>query len=300
MKDLLVIYNPYSGKKKNIEKLKKEMIKIASLNNYNIEFVETSKKDDATDIMKSIREYDLVISMGGDGTFNEVTKGNLQRQNKLLLSHLPVGTTNDLKSSFGFNGDTISIFNSILEGKNVTYDILSVNDIPFVYTAGFGKFLNIPYETCKKDKTKFGYFAYINNGIVDLLKNKIKLYDIEYEINGYKKNIKTPLVLISNSSRVAGMKFYSNVQLNDGEFEVMIAKTKSIIKLAIGIIQIKMGKSSNYFKLVKTNNIKFKINDSIKNWCIDGEKLETNPQEYNVKIMEKIKCRVDKNAKNYQ
>ena len=299
MKSLLVIYNPYSGKKKNIKKLKKEMIKIASVNDYNIEFIETKQKDDATNIMKNIKYYDLVVSMGGDGTFNEVVKGNLQRKNKLLLSHLPVGTTNDLKSSFGFSGDTISIFNSILEGKNVTYDVLSVNDTPFTYTAGFGKFLNIPYETSKKDKSKFGYFAYINNGIIDLFKNGIKLYDIEYEVDGFKQKAKTPLVLVSNSLKMAGMKFYSNIQLNDGKFEVMIANTNSIIKLAIGILQIKMGKSSKHFKLVKTNNIKFKINDEIKNWCIDGEKLESNPQEYNVKIMEKIKCRVDIKAKNY-
>ena len=31
-----------------------------------------------------------------------------------------------------------------------------------------------------------------------------------------------------------------------------------------------------------------KINDDIKNWCIDGEKLESKPKEYDVKIKEKV------------
>ena len=299
MNNLLVIYNPYSGKSKDIKKIKEEMTQVALNNDYQIEFIETKRRKHATEIMQNIKNYDLVVSMGGDGTFNEVVKGNLLRKNKLLLSHLPVGTTNDLKCSFGFKGDIVGIFDSILKGKDVTYDILSVNDTPFTYTAGFGKFLNIPYETSKKDKLKYGYFAYINNGIVDLVKNGIKLYDVEYEINGIKEKIKTPLVLISNSLKMAGMKFYSNVKLNDGEFEVIIAKTNSIIKLAIGLVKVKMGKTSKHYKLIKTNNIKFKINDDIKNWCIDGEKLESKPKEYDVKIKEKIKCRVDIEANNY-
>ena len=35
---------------------------------------------------------DLVISGGGDGTFNEIVSGNLRREKQIPLSHIPVGT----------------------------------------------------------------------------------------------------------------------------------------------------------------------------------------------------------------
>lgn len=295
MQKILVIHNPYSGKQKHIHTIIKEMKKIAIDNGYDIEFIKTTKKHDATEIIQNINEqYDIVLSMGGDGTFNEVVTGNVKRDNPFVLGHIPVGTTNDLKSSFGLSGNVLQSFKSILKGKEVSYDVLSLNDTPFTYTAGFGKLLNIPYETKKKDKMKFGYFAYINNGIIDILTKKIKLYHVEYQINGVTNKVITPLVLVSNSNHMAGMKFYDDAKLNDDKFEVLIANTNSIIKLAIGLIQIKMKKSSNYYKLIKTDNIKFIIRDGqdFKNWCIDGERFEEKPTIYDIKILKKIKCKV--------
>lgn len=302
MKKILVIHNPYSGNQKHNHQIIKKMNKIAASNDYDIEFIKTTRRHDATEIIEHIdNKYDMVLSMGGDGTFNEVVTGNVKRSTPFVLGHIPVGTTNDLKSSFGLSGDISHAFESILKGKEVSYDVLSLNGIPFTYTAGFGKLLNIPYETTKKDKMKFGYFAYINNGIIDILTKKIKLYHIEYEINGITNKIITPLVLVSNSNHMAGMKFYDDAKLNDDKFEVLIANTNSIIKLAIGLLQIKLKKHSKYYKLIKTNNIKFIIKDSqdFKNWCIDGEMFEEKPVTYDIKILKKIICKVANKADCY-
>lgn len=299
MKKLLIIHNPYSGNQKNSENIKRKLACIAKENGYDITFKKTKKRKDATNIISKCRYYDLVISMGGDGTFNEVAAGNLKRKTPLKLSHLSVGTTNDLKSSFGFTGDIVSDFIKLLNGKDVSYDVLSVNGTPFTYSAGFGKFLNIPYETTKEDKAKLGHFAYIKNGIIDYFKDCMKMYDVEYEIEGKKKSVQTPLVLISNSNQIAGHKFYNDVKLNDDKFEVLIAKDKAVIPLAIGLVKIKFNLHSKSFKIIRTDHIKFVIKDKINSWCIDGEKLNTNTQEYDVKILKKMPCRVSLEAKDY-
>lgn len=301
MKKILVVYNPYSGNQKNIVAKINNIKKIALRKKYLIDFIETKKRCDATKIIENLDDtYDLVLSMGGDGTFNELVRGNVNRKKPFLLGHLPVGTTNDLKTSFGLSNNVFSSFKRILNGKEVSYDILSINNVPFTYTAGFGKLLNIPYETSKQDKLKFGYFAYINNGIIDLLTKKTKLYHVNYEIDGVKTFIKTPLVLISNANKVAGMRFYHDAKLNDDKFEVLIANTGSVIKLAIGFLSIKLLRKSKYYKLIKTDNIKFSISDNdFKNWCIDGEKLDQRPNTYDIKIMQKIKCKVSNKAENY-
>lgn len=301
MKKILIVHNPYSGNQKNTKFIKNKIEEIAKGYNYKVKFIKTKAKREATSIVEnSKKDYDLVLSMGGDGTFNEVVKGNVKRDKPYTLGHLPVGTTNDLKKSFSLPNNTINAFKAILEGKNVTYDVLSVNGTPFTYTAGFGKLLNIPYETKKESKKRLGYLAYFNDGVFDLLTRPTKMYDITYELDGKAYKDKTSLFLVSNSNRMAGINIYKDAYFNDSKFEVLMAKTNNIIKLAIGLLQIQMLNKSKYYKIIRTDNIKVLIHDTdFKNWCIDGEKLDDKPQKYDIKILRKIKCKVGRSAKNY-
>lgn len=301
MKKILIVHNPYSGNQKNTKFIKVKIEDIAKCYDYKVKFVKTKAKREATSIVENLKkDYDLVLSMGGDGTFNEVVRGNIKRDKPYTLGHLPVGTTNDLKNSFSLPNNTINAFKTILEGKNVTYDVLSVNGTPFTYTAGFGKLLNIPYETKKEAKKRFGYLAYFNDGVFDLLTRPTKMYDITYELDGREYKDKTSLFLVSNSNRMAGINIYKDAYFNDSKFEVLMAKTNNIIKLAIGLLQIQTFKKSKYYKIIRTDNIKVLIHDTdFKNWCIDGEKLEEKPQKYDIKLLKKIKCKVSRSAKNY-
>ena len=301
LKKILIIHNPYSGNQKNSKYLKKRIEDIGESYGYRIKIIKTKAKNDATSIIEKLnKNYDLVLSMGGYGTFNEVVRGNIKRDKPYTLGHLPVGTTNDLKKSFYLPNNTLDAFKSILSGKVVSYDVMSVNGTPFTYTAGFGKLLDIPYETKKEYKQKLGYLAYFNDGLKDLFTRPTKMYDITYELDGKTYNEKTSIFLVSNSNRMGGINLYKDAIFNDSKFEVMIAKTNNIIKLAIGVLQIQMFNKSKYYKMIRTDNIKLLIHDNdFKNWCIDGEKLEDRPQEYDIKLMKKIKCKVSKNAKNY-
>lgn len=301
LKKLLIIYNPCSGKKKDMRVLKDELESISESYGYKVKFIKTKAKNDATNIIENLRKkYDLVLSLGGDGTFNELVKGNVKRDNPYTIGHLPAGTTNDLRISFNLPNNIVNALKTILEGKSVTYDVLSINGIPFTYTAGFGKLLNIPYDTKKEDKEKFGYLAYFSDGVKDILTRPTKMYDITYEVDGNIYKDKSSIFLVSNSKRMGGIKLYKDVKLNDSKFEVMIAKTNNVIKLAIGILQIQLFRKSKYYKIFRTDHIKVLIHDNnFKNWCIDGEKLEDKPQKYDIKVLKKIKCKVSKNAKNY-
>ena len=301
LKKILVIHNPYSGNQKNTKLLKNKLENVGKTYGYKLKFIKTKARNDATKIIeKTNKNYDLVLSMGGDGTFNEVVRGNAKRDKPYTLGHLPVGTTNDLKKSFYLPNNTINAFKSILSGKVVSYDVMSINGTPFTYTAGFGKLLDIPYETKKVDKQKLGYLAYFNNGIKDIFTRPTKMYNITYQLNGKIYNDKTSIFLVSNSNRMGGITLYKDAVFNDSKFEVMIAKTNNIIKLAIGLLQIQLFKKSKYYKIIRTDNIKVLIHDNdYKNWCIDGEKLEDRPEKYDIKVMKKINCKVSKYAKNY-
>ena len=185
MKNCIMIYNPNSGHTMNENNLKSAK-KIFPEYGYNLKIIPTEYAGHAKEIVSHIEECDLVVSVGGDGTFNEVVTGNMQRKKRLLVANIPIGTTNDVGTMFGYGRNFENNLRLLLEGKVKNIDICTVNDRPFVYVAGLGKFINIAYDTPRYLKKKFGYMAYLFEGFKDFFR-PIKSYKITYELNGVKK-----------------------------------------------------------------------------------------------------------------
>ena len=203
MKKCMVIYNPNSGKYIKEEILSK-IKKILEEYKYEVTLYETKCKGDATVVVSECKWYDLLISIGGDGTFNEVMAGNFKRNDRLVLCHLPSGTTNDIGAMWGYGKNIINNLKLALNGEVKRIDVCTINNKPFVYSAGFGKFMNVPYETPRNLKKKLGRLAYIKEGVKDFFR-KIKLYDISYEIGGEKFRGLFSFALITNANRVGGV-----------------------------------------------------------------------------------------------
>lgn len=299
MKKCVVIYNPNSGKKRGKQLNIKTYEKIFKKYNYEVEFIPTKYKDHAKEIMEFLDENtDLVIGVGGDGTFNEIVTGNLRREKPLLISLIPYGTTNDIGTMFGLGKNVNKNFNDILSGKIKEIDICSINDQPFVYVAGFGRFLQVPYETPRKMKKRYGYIAYIIEAIKDFFKYATHLYDITIEVNGEKYKGLASFVLVSNANRIAGIKnFYKDVKLNDKKFEVLICnlKTKKDIMRTLFYLRNNDITKVSGFDFYKTDNLKITFHEKLRRpWCIDGEKLEDKVSVYNIKVIPNIKMLLPK------
>ena len=185
MKKCTVIINPTSGHGLN-QKLAKKIEKVLKEYEYEPNVIITEYAGHAEKIIREVDEG-LVISVGGDGTFYEVMNGNFQRNEQLVLSHIPVGTTNDIGHMYGLTHDIVTNLKLILEGSVHSVDICSINGRCFVYVASFGKFMEIPYETPQKLKHRIGHAAYLMSGVKELFKKTAK-YDVTYEIDGVKHN----------------------------------------------------------------------------------------------------------------
>lgn len=287
MKKCVVIYNPNSGKIPR-EKILPQFEKVLNKYDYECEMFLTKCKGDATEIVENLPdETDLVISVGGDGTFNESMNGNFKREKRLLLAHLPVGTTNDIGTMFGYGKNIISNLKLTLEGKIQKIDICMINDRPFIYSAGFGKFMNIPYETPRELKKKIGHLAYLTEGAKSFT-SKTKLYDITYEIDGVETRGLFSFFLITSANRVAGINnFYKDVKLNDDKFEVLMCNMTTKVDIVRSLYFLTMYDATKVpgFYFYKTNNLKIKFNTPLdKAWCIDGEELTPINDEYNISI----------------
>lgn len=286
MKKCLVIYNPNSGKY-NKELTLPKIKKILEEYKYEVEIKETEYKGHATEIVSTCPFYDLIISIGGDGTFNEVMTGNFKREERLILCHLPSGTTNDIGAMWGYGKNMLNNLRLALNGKVKRIDMCTINDRPFVYSAGFGKFMTIPYETPRKLKKRLGHLAYIREGIKDFF-HKVKLYDITYTVNGEEYRGLFSFALITNANRVAGINnFYKDIKLNDNQFEILmcnITKLKDVVKTLYFFARYDASRIPGFY-FFKTDNLKFKFNDELKvPLCIDGESFNDLSGEYEIKI----------------
>ena len=296
MKSCTIIYNPNSG---HVFKTKylKEYKKILTKNGYNPKFIGTQYSGHAKEIVNHLEPTDLVISMGGDGTFNEVMSGNLERKKPLILAHIPVGTTNDVGVMFGYGKDIKKNLKLLLDGTIKGMDICVINGRPFVYVAGFGKFMQIPYNTPRKLKKKYGYMAYLLEGVKDFF-NPTKMYDITYKVNGIEKRGLYSFMLISNANRIAGINnFYKDVKLDDDQFEVLFCNFKrrvDIIKTFTILMTTDIERVSGV-EFYKTNHLEIKFADYPKKaWCIDGEKLDRSVLNYEISNVRNVKIMMPK------
>lgn len=286
MKKCLVVYNPNSGKY-NKEVTLPKIEKILNEYDYSVIIEKTKYKGDATSIVANIDKCDLVVSIGGDGTFNEVMTGNFMRKDRIVLCHLPSGTTNDVGAMWGYGKNMLNNLKLALNGKVKRIDICTINDKPFVYSAGFGKFMNIPYETPRELKKRIGHLAYIREGARDFFR-KVKLYDITYEVDNEKYRGLFSFALITNANRVAGINnFYKDIKLDDNKFEVLlcnITKLKDIVKTLYFFALYDASKIPGFY-FYQTDNIKIKFNSPLKKpLCIDGESFDDMSGIYNIKI----------------
>lgn len=286
MKKCLVVYNPNSGKY-NKEVTLPKIEKILNEYDYSVIIEKTKYKGDATSIVANIDKCDLVVSIGGDGTFNEVMTGNFMRKDRIVLCHLPSGTTNDVGAMWGYCKNMLNNLKLALNGKVKRIDICTINDKPFVYSAGFGKFMNIPYETPRELKKRIGHLAYIREGARDFFR-KVKLYDITYEVDNEKYRGLFSFALITNANRVAGINnFYKDIKLDDNKFEVLlcnITKLKDIVKTLYFFALYDASKIPGFY-FYQTDNIKIKFNSPLKKpLCIDGESFDDMSGSYNIKI----------------
>ncbi len=292
----VIIINPKSGRgfsKNNKSKLEN----ILKQYGYESEIIFTNYRGHATEIIKSLDDdIDLIISMGGDGTFSEVMNGNLERKKQLVLSHLPVGTTNDIGHMYGLGNNLYTNLKLILTGTTKEIDVGLINKHAFTYVASYGKFMEIPYQTPRELKMRIGYFAYVLEVLKGIFQ-KIPKYEIEFTTDGVKHEGKYTFIIISNANRIAGINnFYREMKLDDNRFEVMLCSLDKKIDILKAFYNLKTNhlENVNGVETYKCSKLNIKFRDKSKAWCTDGEKFKQDTDDYKIELIRHIKLKIPK------
>lgn len=281
MKKILVVENINAGKKNAVsaDKIIEEFYlgKDVELNIVGIEDVSED----------NVKNSDVIITVGGDGTVNKVVPFAMKFDKPIGV--IPCGTANLLSAKLKIPTDFKKALQVIENGQKLKIDVLKVNDNYSVLRTGFGYDADIICKTPQSLKNKFGYFSYFVAGVLFALRLKQQVYHLTYD-NDKKLSVLATCLIIANAGNMYKnvVSISKNCRLNDGKFDVFILKVKNPILFFIEFLQIIFNKKSSNSKAMyfHTKNI------SIKNdYCvchIDGEKQKIRD---NIKI-ETIPCAV--------
>lgn len=272
---VLAIINLTSGKgniTEHIDEIKK------NLKEQNMEVnVQLSKKEyNAKRIVEeNIKDTDLILVCGGDGTFNEVVSALMDLNIKdISIAYIPMGTTNDLARTLDMPIKDISITKTLLKSKARILDVGKFNNNRyFCYVAAFGVITDVAYKTSQKAKNKYGRMAYYMKAIKELIRiptYKVKITFDEEELEG-----EFIYGGISNSESIAGFKWFNReeIDLADGKFEaIFIRKPKKLSGYfrLLSDFRHKDYMINRDFVYFKANKITISTEKKV-DWTIDGE-----------------------------
>ncbi len=273
-KKLLFVLNPHSGKGKIKNKLL-DIVDIFVKEGWQVSVHPTQSEKDAYNIVKKNgEEFDLVVVSGGDGTLNEVIRGNMSfpTEKRLDIGYIPAGTVNDFASNMNISKNMIKAAENIVKGTPFKCDVGKFNHKNFLYIAAFGAFTNVSYETPQQNKNVLGQLAYFLEGIKQL--HALPSYNIRVTFDDEVLVGEFILGMVSNSNHIAGFKTMKafKAELNDGLFEViLVKKPKTLFELRdFATRLVTQDLNTESIKIFRTSRVKFESHTSV-SWTLDGE-----------------------------
>ncbi len=273
MKKVLIILNPFAG----VRRANKFMTEIMTLfcdNGYVCTVKTTTPTLNGYSIVTELAEgHDLIVCIGGDGTYNEVVSGVIDNEIDIPIGYIPSGSTNDFGASLGLSKNIMKSAENIISGKVQEFDVGSFNGRKFTYVASCGAFTSTSYSTSTDMKNTFGHLAYILEGIKSIPEIKPEHLKLTFD----DKTVENDYLFaaVCNSTSLGGVvkldKKY--VDMNDGLLEILLVRSpKNIGELATAIrdLNAKKYEESTIIDLYSTAKVTIEASTAT-DWSLDGE-----------------------------
>lgn len=231
-KKCALIYNPKASGFK--EKTFDRIINVIKEEGFLPEPIESTSPDFLAKNIETINEqFDIVLTMGGDGTVSTAYDAfhKLNGEQKAIYGHIPSGTTNDMgPNTYVPRYNPVKATRSLLNGTTENREIITINDEAIAYVGAMGILAPVTYLIDKSnDKKDAGTFSYIRYGAYQLFTNP-KLYkdivkepyQIHYETKEKEAETKAIFIAIFNGRSFANLRINPHANMCDREFEVVI------------------------------------------------------------------------------
>ena len=227
-----LIVNPVAGAGRTAKKWPQIMALLKSIG-LHFEYVLTEAPGHARELAKSAakRGYELVVSVGGDGTVNEVVNGlyDAGYMADVMLGIISTGTGRDYIRTIGISRAYQEACQRLMSPRKLTVDVGVIEYISdgqmvkrlFVNFAGLGFDAEIVKATTQKFKALSNTAAYLMGLLITLLFYKNK--EISLIVDGEATERKVCTVLMNNGKYGGGgMLAAPDADLTDGLLDVLI------------------------------------------------------------------------------
>ena len=278
-----VIINPVSGteSKKNIPE---EVAAAFDQTQFDIIIRITGFPGHATEIAKEAvkNKFAYVLTVGGDGTVNEVAKALVNTDT--VLGIIPFGSGNGLARDLHLSMDSEKAIKTILDGNIRTIDYGSANEHIFFCTCGVGfdAFISDKFAEDKK-RGPLGYVRNIVEGVIDFRSEEYEITHDEGTLNE-----RAFLVTCANASQYGNEVYIApGADMEDGKMNVSILKplnANEIPQTTLQLLTKNIDKNSKMISLLTSNLTIKRSKPGMLH--VDGEPVEAG-KEINVTIYQK-------------
>jgi len=235
---IAVIINPESGKGKG-RKFYNQILPLVE-DNPNIEIFLTERPLHATEITKTVCNFDKIIVCGGDGTLHEVING-FDLSSNAILGLIPIGSGNDFSISYHKAiKDPMSLFECYISNntriREVNFGNVKITDSlgneynkRLINSFGVGFDAKVAFYN-QSNKILSGKLSYI----VAILKSLVEFSKIEFKGNVDGKSIEgNPLFCaVGNGESIGGgLYLMPNAKVEDNILDLSVVTIKSRFKL---------------------------------------------------------------------
>lgn len=271
MKHIFIV-NPISGKGKTLKAVDR-IKKVCEEENLDYEIYFTEYPKDATKIARKYRfTKNIIYSVGGDGTLNEVLNGIVGTKN--LLGVIPAGSGNDFYKTL-----------SKIDEEYPVIDIGKVNDRYFINIISIGIDAEVANNVSLMKKRKVPTNQIYNASLIyTFFKYKYKDIELSIDEKEQKKGKCTILTICNGQVYGGGYKIAPSAKLTDGYFDVYYVEKVNKPHLPSLINMLKQGIHEKHNKVHKSQATKIKFKCDKELVCnIDGEIMTA--KKFNVKII---------------
>lgn len=274
-KSILFIINPISGGKK-----KSEFPAFASthldLERFHTEFVYTEWPTHANDLaVEAVQSgKDIVVSVGGDGTINEVASA-LEGTNT-MMGIIPFGSGNGLARSLNIslNNKKAVLTLNRLNCRRIDSGVL--NERKFFNIAGLGFDAHISSKFAQLKNR--GLKGYVHMALKEVSSYVPDNYDLIIDGNHYQRE--AFMISIANSCQYGNNAYISpNAELDDGLLDVCIIKPFPLIQFPVVGYHLfnKTAHCTGYVEIIKGKNIRIiRKHEGVVH--VDGEPVEMDKE----------------------
>ncbi|NHN32197.1 diacylglycerol/lipid kinase family protein [Paenibacillus agricola] len=283
MKKAMVIINPSSGKEEALNHL----ISVEEFlrdHGYEVSVNKTAKVLDATDFCISACKdcYDLVVSIGGDGTIHETINGLIDQEHRPKLGVIPMGTVNDFARALQIPLNPAMAIQTLTSSKVKKVDMGRLNNQLFANVVAAGSLAESLSAVTSEDKSKLGSFAYIKEAIKDLTSNPALHLVIRHDGQLWEGESSLFLAALTNS--VGGFENLApDAAVDDGLIHCFIIKDLNIfntitVSLSLLFGNLKGHKDVIYFT---AKHVSVSSPESVRT-NVDGEEGPALPIELSI------------------